>query len=150
MKTIRNETERSKLVARLNSLRGIETPLWGMMNVNQMMSHLVQGGELPFEASMPDKSTFASRTFIKPLILYVLPMPKEVKVSGDFDQQVNGRKPLEFEADSGRVIDLMDKLGDLSVDQDCMYHPMFGKMSATEWALIAHKHIDHHLKQFGI
>ncbi|HQX56046.1 MAG TPA: DUF1569 domain-containing protein [Pyrinomonadaceae bacterium] len=150
MKTIRNETDRSSLIERVNKLTSDETPLWGKMNVNQMISHLVQGGELPFEASMPDKSTFTSRTFIKPLILYVLPMPKEVKVSGDFDQQVNGRKPLEFEADRGRLIDLMNKLSGLPVNSDCQYHPMFGKMSAKEWALIVHKHIDHHLKQFGV
>ncbi|MEQ1605885.1 MAG: DinB family protein [Pyrinomonadaceae bacterium] len=150
MKTIRNATERLSLIERLRRLNGDETPLWGRMNVNQMMSHLVQAGELPFAASLPDKSTFASRTFIKPLILYVLPMPKEVKVSADFDQQANGRKPEEFDADRARLIELMNKLGDLPVDSDCKYHPMFGKMTAKEWALIAHKHIDHHLKQFAV
>jgi len=150
MKTIRNEKDRSGLIDRLSKLKGDETPLWGKMNVNQMMSHLVQGGELPFEATLSDKSTVASRTFIKPLILYVLPMPKEVKVSADFDQQANGRKPEEFDADRARLIELMNKLGDLPVGSECKYHPMFGKMTAKEWALIAHKHIDHHLKQFAV
>jgi len=150
MPTIRNKTERTKLIERLNKLNGNETPLWGKMNIDQMMSHLVQGGELPFEATLSDKSTFSSRTFIKPLILYVLPMPKEVKIAADFDQQANGRKPVEFDADRAKLIELMNKLGDLPVDSECKYHPMFGKMTAKEWALIAHKHIDHHLKQFGV
>lgn len=150
MKTIRNEANRSSLIDRLSKLKGDETPLWGRMNVNQMMSHLVQAGEFPFEASLPDKSTFASRTFIKPLILYVLPMPKEVKVSADFDQQANGRKPEEFDADRGKLVDLINKLGGAPVDSECKYHPMFGKMTAKEWALLVHKHIDHHLRQFGV
>ena len=125
-------------------------PLWGKMNVNQMISHLVQAGDLPFVATLPDKSTFASRAFIKPLILYVLPMPKEVKTSAEMNQQENGRKPEEFEADRKELIDSINKLGTLPVDQDCCHHPMFGKMTPKEWALIAHKHIDHHLKQFGV
>ncbi|MBK9767571.1 MAG: DinB family protein [Chloracidobacterium sp.] len=149
MKTIRNETDRSSLIERVNKLTSDETPLWGKMNVNQMISHLVQGG-ITVRGEMPDKSTFTSRTFIKPLILYVLPMPKEVKVSGILISRLMAAKPLEFEADRGRLIDLMNKLSGLPVNSDCQYHPMFGKMSAKEWALIVHKHIDHHLKQFGV
>ena len=150
MKTIRNETDRAKLIERLNKLTGNETPVWGKMNVNQMMSHLVQGGELPFVASVPDRSTFMSRTIIKPLILYVLPMPKEVKISAEMDQQQKGRKPLGFETDRAVLIESMKKLGELSVDHKCLDHPFFGKMSAKDWANIAYKHIDHHLKQFGV
>ena len=120
------------------------------MNVTQMVSHLVQAGDLPFTVSLPDKSSFFSRTFIKPLILYVLPMPKEVKTSPEMNQQESGRKPLEFNADKTMVIDSINKLGSLLVDHDCKHHPFFGKMSAKEWAILAHKHIDHHLRQFGV
>jgi hypothetical protein len=28
-------------------------------------------------------------------------------------------------------------------------HPFFGKMTPTEWATMAYKHLDHHLRQFG-
>jgi len=150
MPTIRNQTERAELIERLNKLTGEEKAVWGKMNVNQMVSHLVQAGEMPFNDHMPDRSSFFSRTIIKPLILYVMPMPKEVKTPPDLNQQESGRKPLEFDVDRGVVIDLINKLGDLPVDHDCKYHPFFGKMNAKEWAVIAHKHIDHHLKQFGL
>ncbi len=150
MPTIRNETDRTKLIERLNRLSGAETPAWGKMTAEQMMSHLVQAGDLPFEASVPDRSTFVSRTFIKPLILHVLPMPKEVKISAEMDQQEKGRKPLGFDTDRALLIESMKKLGDLSLDHECLDHPFFGRMSAKDWALIAYKHIDHHLKQFGV
>jgi hypothetical protein len=150
MKTIRNESDRHQLIDRINKLSGIESPLWGKMNVNQMVSHLVQGGGLPFEASMPDRSTALYRSIVKPLILYVMQMPKEVKVSADFDQQANGRRPGEFEADRELLVSSLNKLGELSADYKCQYHPMFGSMNAKEWALLVHKHVDHHLKQFGV
>lgn len=121
-----------------------------MMSVNQMMSHLVQAGELPFSVSLPDKSNLFSRILIKPLILYVLPMPKDVKTSPEFNQRQNGQKPLEFDVDKALVIDSINKIADLPIGQDCKHHPFFGKMTAKEWAVIAHKHISHHLKQFGV
>jgi len=150
MKTIRNNVHRAALIERINKLTGDETPGWGKMNVNQMVSHLVQAGELPFEASLPDKSTFVVRTFIKPLVLYVLPMPKEVKTSPEMNQQEKGRKPQGFAVDRELAIQSINKLGDLAVDHDCKHHPFFGHMTAKEWAVIAYKHIDHHLKQFGV
>lgn len=150
MPTIRDNLAKANLIERLNKLTGNEKPLWGKMNVNQMVSHLVQAGDMPFTDSMPDRSSFFSRTIIKPLVLYVLPMPKEVKTPPDMNQQENGRKPQDFNADRSLVIDSINKIAALPVDQDCKYHPFFGKMSAKEWAVIACKHIDHHLKQFGV
>lgn len=150
MKTIRNQVDRQRLIDRISNLSGKETPHWGKMTAEQMMSHLVQAGELPFEASVPDRSTFTSRTFIKPLILYVLPMPKEVKISAEMDQQKKGRTPQGFETDRNQLLTLIEKLGTLSIDHKCLGHPFFGKMSAKEWAVIAYRHIDHHLKQFGV
>ena len=119
------------------------------MSVEQMLSHLVQSGELPFVATVPDHSSFISRA-AKPLMLYLLPMPKEIKTTPEIDQQQNGRKPEGLEADRARVIEEIDRLGTLPLDHDCLYHPFFGKMSAKEWAVIGHKHIDHHLRQFGV
>jgi Protein of unknown function (DUF1569) len=137
------------LIERLSALTGREQPLWGKMTADQMMSHLVQAGELPFNDNVADRSTFVMRTIAKPLILYVLPMPKEVKTAADFNQQEDGRRPTGFTADRDLLIGLIHKLGDLPAGEKCSRHPMFGKMKAKEWAIIAHKHIDHHLTQFG-
>ena len=150
MKTIRNEKDRLELFTRLHKLAGTETPAWGKMNVDQMMSHLVQACEMPFATIMKDKSSFFSRTVIKPLILYLLPMPKDVKVSAEMDQQANGRRPTGFSADRQKVIDELERIAALSVDHPCLGHPFFGRMSAKEWAVIAYKHTDHHLRQFGV
>lgn len=149
MGTLRDERSRAGLIERVKSLTGDETPSWGKMNVNQMVSHLVQAGDLPFEASVPDRSSFMSRTVLKPLILYVLPMPKEVKTSPEMNQQEKGRKPQDLESDKAALVDSINKLGTLPLDHKCLDHPFFGKMSAKEWAVIAHKHINHHLTQFG-
>jgi Protein of unknown function (DUF1569) len=150
MKTIRNEADRASLIERLNKLHGNEERLWGKMTVNQMLSHLVQAGELPFGHDLKNQSNLMSRTLIKLMVLYVLPMAKEVKTSPDMNQQENGRKPLEFSVDKAKVIDSTKKLGSISENTECCKHPFFGKLNAKEWATLAYKHIDHHLKQFGV
>lgn len=150
MKTIRDHTKKEELVRRLNSLSGDERPVWGKMSLEQMMSHLVQACELPFISSVPDRSDLLSRTLIKSLVLYVLPMPKEVKVSPEMDQQAKGRPPGGFAADRQKVIEEIDRIASLPIDHQCLGHPFFGKMSVKEWGVIVYKHTDHHLKQFGV
>jgi hypothetical protein len=149
MKTLRDEKCRAALIARLNRLNPESKAVWGRMNVDQMMSHLVQSAELPFVATIPDRSSFFSRA-MKPLMLYLLPMPKEIKTSAEMDQQQDGRKPEGLDADRARVIYEIDRLGSLALDHECLHHPFFGKLSAKEWAVLGHKHIDHHLRQFGV
>ena len=150
MKTIRDEKCRAELIGRIEKLNTDAKPAWGRMNVEQMLSHLVQADELPFVSSVSDRSTWMSRTVLKPLVLYVLPIPKDVKTSADMDQQEDGRKPVGFDADRAELVESINKIGTLSADHKCLHHPFFGKMSAKQWALIAHKHIDHHLRQFGV
>lgn len=150
MKTLRDESCRDELVARINSLRADAKPAWGKMNVEQMLSHLVQGNELPFVASVPDRSSFVSSNVIKPLVLYVMPIPKEVKTSPQMDQQQEGRPPLGFDVDKALLIESIDKLGSVPADHDCLGHPFFGPMSAKQWGRLAYKHMDHHLRQFGV
>lgn len=150
MKTLRNEQDRTALINRVKAITGEEKAAWGKMTLEQMLSHLVQAAELPFVESVPARDTFMSRTIIKPLVIYVLPMPKEVKVSAEMDQQQAGRKSLGLAADRETLIEMTNKLGTLPLDHKCLDHPFFGPMSAKEWALIAHKHMDHHLRQFGV
>ena len=150
MHTIRNDADRDYLVGRVDKLSGDEKPLWGKMTCDQMLSHLVQASELPFVASVPERSTFAFRTIVKPLVLYVLPMPKEVRVSAEFDQQQKGRTPQGAAADKDALIGLLSRVGTLPADHECLNHPMFGNLTAKQWAVLMYKHTDHHLKQFGV
>ena len=150
MKTIRNENDRAALCSRIEGLTGTETAAWGRMNVAQMVSHLVQSGMLPFENILPDGSNFFTKTLIKPLALYVLPMPKEIKTPPDFDQQQNGRKPGDFAQDKRLVIESIARIAALPLDTSCEYHPFFGRLTPKEWGVLAHKHTDHHLRQFGV
>ena len=150
MKTIRDEKCRAALIERINALTADSKPAWGKMSVEQMLSHLVQSHEIPFDSSVADTSNWMSRNVIKTLVVYVLPVPKEVKTSAELDQQQQGRPPLGFDVDKAKAIEGINKLATIAAGHDCLAHPFFGKLSAKQWALLAYKHIDHHLRQFGV
>ena len=150
MKTIRDEKCRNELLARLDKLTPESKAEWGRMSAEQMLSHLVQVGELPWAGGCADRSSFMSRNVIKPLALYLLTMPKNIETSPDVDQQANGRKPAGLEADKTILKEAVNKLATMPLDTDCLPHPFFGKMSVKQWGLLSHKHIDHHFRQFGI
>ena len=150
MKSLRDETCRNEMIERIKNLSPSANAAWGKMNVEQMLSHLVQGNDLPFNATVPDRTSFLSTKVLKPLVLYALPVPKEVKTAPQMDQQQEGRKPLGFEVDRANLIESINRVGTLPLDHKCLGHPFFGKMNAKQWARLAYKHIDHHLKQFGV
>ena len=135
---------------RIAALTVEATPAWGKLTVEQMLSHLVQANELPFIASVPDRSSFMSRIVIRPLVLYVMPIPKEVKTSAEMDQKQKGRRPEGFDNDKMTLIGSIEKLGTLPPEHRCLAHPFFGPMSAKQWGRLAYKHMDHHLRQFGV
>ena len=56
----------------------------------------------------------------------------------------------KFEVDKINLVNSIKKLETLDVETECLDHPFFGKMSAVQWAMLGHKHIDHHLRQFGV
>jgi hypothetical protein len=56
----------------------------------------------------------------------------------------------DFEADRARLVSLVTRLGDTPSAGMGPAHPLFGPLTWREWGALAHKHMDHHLRQFGV
>ncbi len=149
---LHNEKDRSLLINRIRSLRLDSTGAWGKMNVNQMMCHCADAirGSLGELGTINDQSSFISRTLIKTLVLYVIPIPKDVPTSKRADQvDGNGTSPTSFDADRESLIALIEKFAATPSDYVFSSHFRFGYMNRYEWGILAAKHLDHHLRQFG-
>lgn len=141
----------AEIRGRIEGLSPDNRALWGKMNVNQMMCHVTDGFLMSMgERPLPDESNFFSRTFIKFLVLHVIKMPKEVPTMPGLDQMKEGTKPGEFEGNRRAVLDALDRLRNLPVDHAWASHPKFGPLNGREWGILGYKHIDHHLRQFGV
>ena len=147
MGSILNESDRAAIVSRLHSLSASSTARWGKMSVVGMLRHLglsAQMGLGQIPVASANKRPF--QVFpLKHLILYVFPFPKGAPTAPEL-------KPGEvasFEEERASVLDLLDRIGAGPREGAGPAHPLFGPLSWQEWGVVAYKHTDHHLKQFG-
>lgn len=146
-----NDADRTAMSERINRLTPESKALWGKMNVAEMLCHCADGVEMATgERDVADRSNFLFRTIVKPLVLYVLPMPKSAPTAPELNPHLDGTKPEEFENDRARLNECIEKLVAAPDDFSWAPHAAFGRMTRDQWGILIHKHIDHHLKQFGV
>ena len=145
-------TTREHIINRINQLTPENQAAWGKMNVGQMICHVTDQFRIALgEKGQPDKEAgFLGRTLIKFLVLNVISIPKNVPTSKKVDQvDGDGTPPTDFEADRATLLAYIVKFTAQPDNFDWTPHFKFGKLTRQEWAILAHKHLDHHLKQFG-
>jgi len=146
MASLRNETNRQRLVHRLRMVTPATKPNWGSFDAPRMLSHLIDSLLIALgETSTQSLNRTMFQYFpLKHLVIYVIPFPKGVPTTPEF----LATAPAEFEADRRRLLELMDRLADLPRAMGPP-HPLLGLLTNDEWNALQSKHIAHHLKQFG-
>jgi hypothetical protein len=146
-KSLADAATRAEVVARLGTLTAESEGRWGKMTVGRMVCHLADVFEAQYGAPrkvLPGKPLIRSFP-VKHLALYVLPFPRGVKVP----PRLFKTEPGQFEADLARVQRLTEEYADRAGRHGWHSHPYFGPLTGPEWGVFNHKHLDHHLRQFG-
>jgi hypothetical protein len=142
---------RNQLVERVRGVSPDAKPRWGKMNVNQMICHCTDQFRtaLGERNSKPVGGAFR-QSIMKYLAVYVLPLPKNVPTLPEIDQVAGGgTKPTEFESDRKLLANYIERFVNAPKDFAWNRHGAFGELTGEQWAILAYKHLDHHLKQFG-
>ena len=142
---------RAALVARLQRLAPDSPRQWGRMTPHQAICHLSDSFRDMMSATpISSVATPFSRTFVRWIALHSgLPWPHGVKTRPEVDQEIGGTKPVEFGSDRRQLEGLIEQFAARS-GHDLQPHPMFGRMTTTEWQHWGWRHTDHHLRQFGV
>jgi hypothetical protein len=145
--SIRNQSARNVLFLRINALTPNAKPRWGKLDAPAMICHLgdtlaMALGDLPVK---PGKQGPLHYFPLKHLILYVLPIPKNVQTATELLSTPQGN----FDNDRQRVIEQIMRLAKQPRSMGPV-HPHFGPLTNEEWNVLQWKHTHHHLKQFGI
>jgi Protein of unknown function (DUF1569) len=148
MPTIQNAATRASIHARLDRLRPELKPAWGRMSAAQMLAHLTDAfkmavGELPVA---PKNRPIMRTWFFKRLFFTVIPFPKSAPTATELVSRV----PDAWSDELATLKVWLDRVGMPSPTQRWAAHPLFGTLSGQEWGVLAHKHMDHHLRQFGV
>lgn len=149
MESVFDAQGNQKLVARIEKLTPIMLSEWGTMTVSQMLEHCQQpikvaNGTLNLKSNwmsflfgkMMKKKLLESKPFA-----HNMPTVKEFKIlhEPNFDTT---KKELIM------LVTTFAKDGHASIKNT--KHPFFGEMTMEEWDVLQWKHLDHHLKQFGV
>jgi len=149
MKNIFNEADRNEILQRIEKLTPDSKPLWGKMNVAQMMAHCAKAAKFP-TGEMPAKRVGFPLNILGPMFKSKVLDESPFRKNSPTAPEIKITDPREFEQEKANFIAAIKKIGEGESVVKSDTHPFFGKMTAKEWGRINYKHPDHHLKQFGV
>jgi len=143
---LHDSTVRASVESRLGRLRPDSVAVWGRMTPDQMLWHVNQalGASLGREVPPTDRSPLP-RPIMKFLVLK-MPWPRNSPTNTAWV----ARERHDFDAELARCRALVADFVARPVDEPPAAHPLFGKMSGRQQSQLHAKHLDHHLKQFGL
>ena len=134
------------VINRINRLTAQSQQKWGRMNVAQMLSHV----QLPISCAYGThkvKGSFLLR-LVGPLFKSILYNEKPYKQGLPTDPSYIVVDEKNFEGEKQGLLDKLHRFdrGNILVED----HPVWGKLTKEQWSRATWKHMDHHLKQFGV
>jgi hypothetical protein len=147
MKTIWDVSCREDLLRRFEKLTPDRRPAWGKMTSAQVLAHL---GD-PMNAAMGKKSVAAKpgpfrNPVVRTLIIYCLPWPKGAPTAPEFVHAHD--EAFDYNLAALRLT--LDEFVATGESASFEAHPSFGRLSGKAWGRLTYRHLDHHLRQFGI
>lgn len=149
MKSLFNTEAHTEILSRINKLSDSSERQWGKMNVAQMLAHCCEPLKVPLGKLSLQKPNVLMRflfSFFKESLYndkpwkQGLPTSKEYKVTNDHN----------FAAEKDNLKMLIDKFYALRDETELPPHPFCGKLTSEQWGQMQYKHLDHHLRQFGV
>lgn len=149
MKSLFDFDTLQEVLQRIELLNEKKEAQWGQMNVAQMVKHSqkplkLANGKFDLERPNPIKRTIF-KLFKKSLYddkpwKQNLPTTKEFVVKDSID----------FNIERAQLISDLHEFYKKSTNLYWPEHPMFGTFTTEQWGKMQYKHIDHHLRQFGV
>lgn len=150
MKNVFNRNDVSEILGRIDRLRPDSRPLWGKMTVAQMLAHCNVTYELVYDTKHPKPNPvvrFLLKSFVKSTVVGEKPYPHNLRTAPMF--LVTNDK--DFAAEKARLTDYINRTLGLGPDAfDHQESHSFGPLTKGEWNNMFAKHLDHHLRQFGV
>jgi hypothetical protein len=148
MDTLFDSADRDRILSRIESLRPDSKREWGTMDAAQAMAHCA----LAMETSTGDATlprTLLAR-LLGPLFRKWLLGPKPFSKDSPTHPLLRTTSPREFGREKARLVASIRKFHDAGPASAARFeHGFVGRLTGEEWGRLQHKHLDHHLRQFG-
>ena len=145
-----NSADTEKLIIRIKALTAESSAHWGSMSASQMLAHCNKTYAMTYDPpahKMNVVMRFLMKLFVKGMVVGPKPYKQHVRTAPFL---IVSDQP-EFDREQQQLIDY--------IQQTCHHGPQFlkdewrmpfGALTSAEWDTMFSKHLDHHLKQFGV
>lgn len=148
MKSIFDPSTEQAIIARIQSLSVDSKALWGKMNVLQMVEHGILCEDMYLGKNQVKRvliGRLLGSTMLKMVLKNDKPFSKGTPTAKELTPIDNTQ---DLEAMKATWISKIQENRDKPMPQ--FVHPFFGNMNKAQIGLLNFKHVDHHLRQFGV
>jgi hypothetical protein len=150
MKNLFEPARVKEVKERVAQLRPDTTALWGKMSSAQAVAHCA----VAMEWAVGDR--VAPRMFVGRIIgamvkRQLLGNEEPMRRNSPTAKDLVVRDERDLGTERERLCRLIDRFA-AAGPEGCTTHPhsFFGRLTGDEWATLQYKHLDHHLRQFGV
>ena len=148
-KSLLNREAADFIIKRVQNLSAAHQAQWGTMTSCEMLLHCNSCNRQILEESRGKEKTSLKQYALRILALYIAPNFKK-NIQGEARNETKGKADSsDFENYRKEFILLIDKFPSTTRPLT-LSHSAFGNISTQEWGIAAYKHMDHHLRQFGV
>ena len=151
MKNLFEAGRADDLKTRVAQLRPGSERVWGSMTPAQVMAHCSASLEWALGERIPPRAGPMVRIMgrlIKPM---VFKDDKPLRHNSPTAPDLIVHNEPNMEAERIRLCTMIDRFVEAGPDGCTTHaHSFFGSLNPTEWAILMYKHLDHHLRQFGV
>lgn len=151
MKNLFDVALASEVKQRIDCLRIDSERQWGKMSVAQATAHCASALEMALGEIRPPRGALMGRLIGSAIKLQVVGNDEPLRRNTPTMRELVIHGERHLDAERPRLCSLIDKFvsGRTSV---CTTHPhpLFGPLTPPQWAVLMYKHLDHHLRQFGV
>lgn len=149
MKSIFDPIYMNEILKRIKRLHVHSQPHWGEMDVAQMLGHCSAFQDIALGNSWPKRSLLG--IFVGKMAKSIFYNDKPLPINMSTIPAILIMDEKEFELEKEILIQKI-KTFQKNGPENCATnpHPFFGKLTPEQWGKGLYKHLDHHLKQFGV
>lgn len=146
MKSVFDKEAYEELANRIHSLKPDAARQWGKMSIGQMVWHC----QIPVRLAVENRKSKQSgnplvRWLFKKQLYNDTPWRKSLPTI----PIARATMEKDFETERKRLLENLQELYAVKDREAWNPHPIFGRLTPTQWGQMQYKHLDHHLRQFG-
>lgn len=149
MKSLFEQQTVSEVMQRIDHLTESSQRKWGKMRVAQMLAHCTAA----LEVGAGEK--FPPRMFIGKILGLLFKSQfyndRPLNKNGPTDKSFIVADQRDFDKEKERLKKLIRQFAEGGYERCTKHlHSFFGKLTPEQWGIGMYKHLDHHLRQFGV